>query len=383
MGNIIKTRDGAIRAIEHNARVINLIVLLVIFIILLVIVRFIYSVLDYLPMQSVVAILALLAGLMIIATSLVQSISNKGVKALNLYVQELDALTEAMQEKEKKYSSLFENSSDGIYIQDSGGNILDANQKILDMFGAAKEEFLGLRIFDIYSPDTLEKSMHALHKIFNSGSHNYETAFLRRTGEVFPVEVSSSLIEIDGRKVIQNIVRDITERKKAEEKLRSLSVTDDLTGLLNRRGFMTLAKQQIKIADRSRRGMFLMFVDIDDLKQVNDTFGHHEGDRVVRDVAALLKGNVRDSDITARLGGDEFAVLMVDIAEAVDGSVILNRLNARLAALNNEKGRNCKISLSAGIARYDPEEAISLEDLIVLADRSMYENKKDKLAGSA
>src|SRR6185369_5039973 len=105
------------------------------------------------------------------------------------------------------------------------------------------------------------------------------------------------------------ILEDITDRKHAEEKLRELSVSDELTGLANRRGFMLLAEQQIKLAQRTGKGLVLVFADLDRLKWINDTLGHAEGDRAIQDTALILRNSFRTSDIVARLGGDEFVAL--------------------------------------------------------------------------
>src|SRR3989338_8947318 len=105
-------------------------------------------------------------------------------------------------------------------------------------------------------------------------------------------------------------MEDITDRKHTEEMLRELSITDELTNLYNRRGFLTLAADRLKLTRRSKTGLWMFFADVDGLKHINDTFGHQEGDRALTDVAQILKKIFRESDIIARLSGDEFIILI-------------------------------------------------------------------------
>ncbi|HWT83488.1 MAG TPA: diguanylate cyclase [Candidatus Methylomirabilis sp.] len=170
-------------------------------------------------------------------------------------------------------------------------------------------------------------------------------------------------------------LRDITLRKEAEDLLRSLSTRDDLTSLHNRRGFMTLGPQYLRMADRNRQAVLLLFADLDGLKVINDTQGHRAGDRALRDIATIFQRTFRASDILARLGGDEFAVLAMETP-----MTSADRLKARLH--RSLYAHNAKallpLSLSIGIARYDPEHQCSLEELLAQADAAMYEQKREK-----
>ncbi|MCM8776092.1 MAG: diguanylate cyclase, partial [Candidatus Omnitrophica bacterium] len=120
--------------------------------------------------------------------------------------------------------------------------------------------------------------------------------------------------EVNEKLLIRSI-RYAIERHQLQESLRSLTIVDELTGLYNRRGFLIHAEQQVKLANRTRRGFFLLFADLDDFKKINDNFGHPEGDNALRETAKILKTTFRGSDIKARMGGDEFAVIVIE-AEA-------------------------------------------------------------------
>ena len=182
-------------------------------------------------------------------------------------------------------------------------------------------------------------------------------------------------VPIDGGVAVT--IRDIAARKKEEEALRRASVTDELTGLYNRRGFLTLAEQQLRVARRQGRDLVLFFADMDAFKQVNDRFGHAAGDRSLQAVANLLRAAVRDSDIVARLGGDEFTVLAVD-GDDNAASAILRRINQRIANLNARSELAAPVSLSVGHVRVRASQATSLEDLLANADKLLYKRKAQR-----
>lgn len=179
-------------------------------------------------------------------------------------------------------------------------------------------------------------------------------------------------------------VRVVTHAMR-EEMLRALSLRDDLTGLYNRRGLVALAEQQVRSAERARTGFAVVFVDMDGLKEINDTLGHGTGDRAIADAATLLRATFRDSDVVARLGGDEFAALVPDadtsagVAGAPGGAeAACARLAEMLAKHNASAGRPYRVSLSVGVARFDPGAPLSLDALLEAADRAMYEQKRAK-----
>jgi len=167
----------------------------------------------------------------------------------------------------------------------------------------------------------------------------------------------------------------VTERKRLEEELQKMSLLDDLTGLYNRRGFFALSEQQLKIVERTKQELLLFFADLDNLKEINDAWGHQEGDDALIEIAGVLKETFRKSDIIGRLGGDEFAVLAVDTADG-KGSALMGRLQSALDACRRRTTRKYFLSLSTGVARYDPGNPSSLDTLIAQADALMYEKKR-------
>ena len=179
---------------------------------------------------------------------------------------------------------------------------------------------------------------------------------------------------------VSNLVRALryaVERHRTLTNLEQKLLSDDLTGLYNRRGFLYLAAQQLKLARRMSSFLLLIFIDLDDLKKINDQYGHTEGDQALAAVAELLKATFRESDILGRVGGDEFAVLAINVQEHSD-RVISERLRESLAAFNRVYQRGYEISFSWGMVYYDPSEHTTLDSLLDKADALMYENKRHK-----
>ena len=166
------------------------------------------------------------------------------------------------------------------------------------------------------------------------------------------------------------------ERHRNRAILQQLSFNDELTGLLNRRGFISLAQQHLKIAQREAWQMVLLFADLDKLKDINDNFGHPEGDRALRAVASVLKETFRASDVIARLGGDEFIVLAINAPEAGVQKMV-SRLQKNIER-HNQQNRYYQISLSYGVARFDPRNTTSLEEMILQADKALYKQKRSR-----
>ena len=172
--------------------------------------------------------------------------------------------------------------------------------------------------------------------------------------------------------------RDVTQRIRNEEKLRQASITDELTGLLNRRGFLTVADKQIQVARREKREAFLLYADLDNMKLINDRLGHQTGDQALQDVAELLRQTFRESDVIGRLGGDEFAVLQ-PVTTGINGEQsVVKRLEEQITRLNGRPGKTYEISLSIGVVRFDPDNPATIDELLSRADSLMYKCKRDR-----
>ncbi len=287
---------------------------------------------------------------------------------------------EELKESEERYRITVEYSSDGIGLV--RGNLhIYVNQRFVEIFGYDRpEEIMGKPISLTVHPDDLGR-VREINQKRQRGElvpEKYEFKGIRKDGQPVLIEISARRIVHRGEAVSLVFIRDITERKKVEDQLRILSLGDDLTGLYNRRGFLTLAEQELKMANRLKRGMFLLFADLDHLKEINDSYGHQEGDRALMDVADVIKDTYRDPDIIARIGGDEFVILAIEGASESSAENLCARLNQNLEFYNGRRERPYTLSLCLGVVRYDPERPTSIEALIAEADKRMYAEKNRK-----
>lgn len=176
---------------------------------------------------------------------------------------------------------------------------------------------------------------------------------------------------------LNRLVLAALERNAVRRALRALSFTDELTGLYNRRGFITLTKQQIDLSQRQKQGFYLFLIDLDSLKEINDTFGHSQGDQALISTAHSIKKAFRSSDIVARIGGDEFAAVALNIAPE-KGIILKQHLLEIIQALNASKKHPFTLSVSVGMVYYDPTHLPTLDQLMKRADEEMYGEKRLK-----
>jgi diguanylate cyclase (GGDEF)-like protein/PAS domain S-box-containing protein len=281
-----------------------------------------------------------------------------------------------------QYKLLLTSAWEGILGLDRKGNHRFVNPAAAKMLGYEVEELMGQHSHATWHRKKGDGSPYPakdcpMHAAIAAGGAQQGTneVFWRKDGTSLPVEFSCAPI-VQGKHALGAVLTfwDISDRRRAEE-AQARSLRDDLTGLYNRRGFFTLAEHQFKLSKRSHRGMVLFFADLDALKAINDRLGHLEGDQALIDTANILSHTFRETDILARLGGDEFVVL---ITEPSDAKVILGRLCQNLERHNAKAARPYQISLSIGMAHYNPLFPSSIEDLVRQADSSMYENKRGK-----
>lgn len=284
---------------------------------------------------------------------------------------------EALRESEEKYRSLVESTEDSIYLVDCNYRYLFINKKHISRIGLLGNEYLYKAFSEFHSPDETKWFIEKANKVFNTGeSVRYEYKSLR-DGKYF-LQTFSPVKKADGKIVAVTVIsKDITEYKILEEKLHVLSLTDELTGIYNRRGFFTLAEQVLKLCKRQKKGVYLLYADIDNLKKINDTFGHKEGDLALIEIADILKKSYRDSDIAARIGGDEFVV--IPIGTTGDNiELITSRLQKAIEIHNSKGNRKYNLSVSIGVTYYDPEHPCSIDELLLKVDKLMYEQKRQK-----
>jgi diguanylate cyclase (GGDEF)-like protein len=205
-----------------------------------------------------------------------------------------------------------------------------------------------------------------------AGADDYVTKPFDRDELHARVEVGIRIVALQ-----RSLAQRVAELERAQETLRNLSLTDDLTGLYNRRGFFTLADQHLKSARRADGEASLIYTDMDGLKKINDTHGHEEGSKALQEIAEILRRTFRSSDIIARIGGDEFVILETH-PERTDAQSSVSRLQENLRRRNAEKVAAYELSLSVGVVRGDLPGSQTIEALLVRGDELMYEEKRRK-----
>jgi diguanylate cyclase (GGDEF)-like protein/PAS domain S-box-containing protein len=288
---------------------------------------------------------------------------------------------EALRRSEERYRTIIEGIEDGYFEVDIKGSMTFCNPSTAKMLGYSQEELIGMNNRQYMDRKNARKVFSAFNAVYRTGvpAKSFDWELIRKDGENIIAETSVSLIR-DAQETpvgFRGILRDITERRRMEEEIREMSLRDQLTDLYNRRGFITLAEQQIKAANRAKRQMMLSFIDVDGMKGINDTLGHEEGDKALIDAANILRKTLRESDIIARMGGDEFAVLAIDMTD-LDPDVLSKRLQRNMDDWNAKESRPYKLAISWGTVIYDPESPLSLDQLMSSSDALMYTQKKAK-----
>lgn len=282
-----------------------------------------------------------------------------------------------IQNNENKYRSLIDSTDNSIYLVDRNCNYLFINKNHLERIGANENQYIGQPFSAFHSQEETELFIEKAEKVFKAGKPIRFTYKSFREDKYWLQTYSPIMGKGNEPVAITVVSKDITELKHMEEELRALSLEDDLTNLYNRRGFTTLAEQYLKIAKRDNKGFFMLYADLDNLKGINDKFGHQEGSYALTQVANILTDNYRESDIIARLGGDEFTVLPI----AFDGDnldTVISRLQYNIESYNSQSNRGYNLSLSVGTSYFDPENPCSLDQMLSKADEEMYKQKKNK-----
>lgn len=295
-------------------------------------------------------------------------------EALDRKLKELTQVADELRDRLEKYATLIESTDDSIYLVDKKGHYLFMNKKHLSRMGLRVEELVGKGYGDFHSQDETRAFIHQVDSVFKTGeSYQYEHKSVRDGGHFLrtlsPVAGSNETI-----KAVTVISKNITSLKNLEAELYALSLADDLTRLYNRRGFLTLAEQQIKIARRMKQPMLLVYADLNEMKKINDTYGHAQGDQALKATADILRNTFRESDIIARIGGDEFAILVTTF-RAGGERVFMGRLNDNIAAYNAAGKSAFLLSISTGVFICDPQTPCKIEEMLIAADMRMYEQK--------
>ncbi|HYC43369.1 MAG TPA: EAL domain-containing protein [Noviherbaspirillum sp.] len=276
------------------------------------------------------------------------------------------------------FETIWDTCTDAVVVTNAGGRILYANPAIWKVFGYRPEEIVGgfvsqLQPHDAAPDVSLE---HALNKLGPGNDKvTREIEALHAGGARFPVEITLGHAKMNGRDIRVAFLSDITERKAAENQIRHLAQHDPLTGLPNRMTLQERLEQSIAHARRKSHDLWVLFLDVDRFKLINDSLGHRCGDLVLTTIAARLMESCRDTDTVARLGGDEFVVLLVGTPGAELSVVAVERIMDALARPMFVDGHELSLTPSIGIAVY-PQDGDTPDQLVERADAAMYRAKQ-------
>ena len=307
--------------------------------------------------------------------------ARRHVEELNRHIAEQARIERALRETEEHFRNAFDYAAIGMALVSPQGAWLRVNHSLCELLGHSEKELLASNFQAVTHADDLGNDLANLYRLIQGETPTcqVEKRYVHRFGQVVWALNSVSLVRDSDDQPAHFIfqIQDITERKRAEAALQSLSLVDELTGLYNRRGFLAVTEQHLAAIRRNKKVPVVLYADLDGLKEINDSLGHYEGDRALVKAAEIFKETFRSSDILARLGGDEFVVLAAISPEESTES-LATRLQEKFSESNAGRNRSYDLSISVGLARFDSEEGHSIEELMARADRAMYEDKRCK-----
>jgi diguanylate cyclase (GGDEF)-like protein/PAS domain S-box-containing protein len=289
-------------------------------------------------------------------------------------VTERKRSVEGVKQMAKRFGIAVESAPNAMVMIDRQGRIALVNSQAVKMFGYNREELIGQPV-EVLLPERFRGGHPGYRMEFSSSPQarpmgaGRDLYAVRKDGSEFPVEIGLNPIETDDELLVMSAIVDITERKRAEEQIRHLAVTDPLTGLANYRRLLDVLDSEIKRHDRTGRSFAVLLLDLDRLKKINDAHGHLVGSRALCRVATILRIHCRSIDTSARYGGDEF-VLILPETESAAADQVAQRVSEQV----NSDGDEPSISVSIGIAVY-PQDGKTIDELFVAADRALYRDK--------
>ncbi len=278
---------------------------------------------------------------------------------------------------------IFNTAANGMWVVDTNFTVLRANKTFYTLTGLSEQEVIGRKCHEVFPGASCESGQCPLASTLLAPRRmEIELTKVLPSGRKLECAVTSHPHYGPSGELLGIIedFKDITRYKELEQLLRETAITDELTGLFNRRGFLTLAEKQLGTALRTDHDIFLIFADLDNMKTINDTLGHETGDLALVTAATILRATFRQADVLARLGGDEFAVLVSCQPGTESEQVILSRLEENIAQENKDKELPFSIAISFGVAQFAQDE--TLEQVMIRADELMYESKSRRKGGA-
>lgn len=300
---------------------------------------------------------------------------------------------ESLRESEERFRRIFDESFFGMILTNPGHIIVMVNKAFCELSGYTEQELTGQGIADITYKDDREKSRELTGQLFAGiiPMFRLEKRYVRKDGAILWANIAASAIHGKDGKVLHSlvIIEDLTESKKAAEKIHLLHYYDSLTGLPNRTFHKELIKRSIEHAHRHKEKFAIIYIGLDNFQRINDTLGYSIGDLLLKAVAERLTSSLRESDyiarshegeavdVLSRAGGDEFIVLAHDINQTQDAAIASRRLLKEISAPYALSGRDVFMTASIGIALY-PDDGTDVDDVLKNAEKAMRYTKREE-----
>jgi diguanylate cyclase (GGDEF)-like protein/PAS domain S-box-containing protein len=315
-----------------------------------------------------------------------REIARKALQLERALAQE-HSTQQLLQERAAELRAILDNAHDAFIALDPGGVVLDWNRQAEKLLGWTRGEVIGQPLGAMVLPPLLRRAYERdMRQLAASGAgsasvlnRRIEVALHNRDGAELPVEVSLAYVPRSNGHLFIAFLHDITERKTLFASMEEMALRDTLTGLPNRRALMQTLPEALQRANRTRQSCAVFFLDLDRFKQVNDRYGHEEGDELLRQFAERVRQHVRKTDTVGRLAGDEFVVILEMLGSDADAQETADKLRPALQMPFTLKTATVSLGASIGIAIHHPDDPQDIEALLSRADRAMYLNKQQGL----
>jgi len=288
-------------------------------------------------------------------------------------------IEQALRASEKSFREVIEYAPIGMSLVSLEGRFIKVNQALCQIVGYDSDELIKLTFQEITYPEDLTIDLEYLHQLLDDKTKSYqmEKRYIRKDKTIVWVQLSVSISRDEDNTPLYFIsqIEDITERKQRHEQAQQYAYYDHLTHLPNRRMLLNKLHQALSQAQRYKRSMALLFLDLDHFKKINDSMGHAAGDIVLKEVATRLTACVRLDDTVSRQGGDEFVIVLTEIAQVQDAQLVAEKILDSFKQPINVNGQVIMVSTSIGIAVRSNDMEVTVEELMKRADMAMYEAK--------
>jgi diguanylate cyclase (GGDEF)-like protein/PAS domain S-box-containing protein len=279
---------------------------------------------------------------------------------------------QAIRDSEERMRKFAAATAEGIFFH-KNGVLTDVNEALCAIVGYAREEMIGRNTLEFVPA---ERHQEVADYIRAGLETPYESEIVHSDGRRIPVEMVGKTLRVGDEASRLGVLRDISDRKRAEERIAYLAHHDVLTGLPNRTQLVERLDITLALAKRHGSGVAILFLDLDHFKTVNDSLGHAAGDALLKEIAARIRGLLREADVVARLGGDEFLIVLPDLESAGDAANVAGKLITAISGPAMLEGRPVYVSPSIGISIY-PRDGANADELVRAADAAMYSAKEN------